>query len=82
MLPALFFRFLDRWHAGKLPYAYQDGVMDERVARGFFSAPDPLKAFAADRLLWGSMAQTPELERCWRGALARVDVWLAKRGAA
>jgi D-arabinitol 4-dehydrogenase len=81
MLPALFFRFLERWHTGKLPYAYQDGVMDERVAHGFFAAPDPLQAFAADRLLWGSMAQTPELESALAGALARVDVWLAKRGA-
>jgi D-arabinitol 4-dehydrogenase len=82
VLPALFFRFLDRWHAGKLPYAYQDGVMDERVARGFFAAPDPLRAFAADRLLWGSLAQTPELESALAGALARVDVWLTERGAA
>jgi D-arabinitol 4-dehydrogenase len=81
MLPALFFRFLERWHTGKLPYAYQDGVMDERVAHGFFTAPDPLRAFAADRLLWGGMAQTPELEAALAGALARVDAWLAKRGA-
>jgi D-arabinitol 4-dehydrogenase len=80
MLPALFFRFLDRWQAGKLPYKYQDGVMDERVARAFFAAPDPLQAFCADRLLWGSMAQTPHLEKALRGALARVDAWLARRG--
>jgi D-arabinitol 4-dehydrogenase len=80
MLPALFFRFLDRWQSGKLPYQYQDGVMDERVARAFFAAPDPLQAFCADRLLWGSMAQTPHLEKALRGALARVDAWLAKRG--
>jgi D-arabinitol 4-dehydrogenase len=82
MLPALFFRFLDRWQAGKLPYTYQDGVMDERVARAFFAAPDPLQAFSADRLLWGSMAQTPELAAVLAGALARVDVWLSRRGAA
>jgi D-arabinitol 4-dehydrogenase len=80
MLPALFFRFLDRWQAGKLPYEYQDGVMDERVARAFFTTPDPLAAFCADRLLWGSMAQTPALENALRGALARVDAWIAKRG--
>ncbi len=79
MLPALFFRFLDRWQRGDLPYTYQDGVMDERVARGFFATPDPLHAFCADRLLWGSMAQTPALENTVRGALARVDAWLAKR---
>jgi D-arabinitol 4-dehydrogenase len=82
MLPALFFRFLERWQRGTLPYAYQDGVMDEGVARGFFSTRDPLQAFAADRLLWGSMAETPELESALAGALARVDVWLAKRGQA
>ncbi|SMG60981.1 D-arabinitol 4-dehydrogenase [Paraburkholderia susongensis] len=82
VLPALFFRFLERWHTGKLPYAYQDGVMDESVAHGFFAAPDPLRAFAADRLLWGRMAQTPELEAALAGALARVDAWLVKRGAA
>ncbi|MBB5466083.1 D-arabinitol 4-dehydrogenase [Paraburkholderia sp. CI2] len=81
MLPALFFRFLERWHTGKLPYAYQDGVMEERVAHAFFTAPDPLRAFAADRLLWGGMAQTPELEAALAGALARVDAWLAERGA-
>ncbi|APA87139.1 mannitol dehydrogenase family protein [Paraburkholderia sprentiae WSM5005] len=81
MLPALFFRFLERWHTGKLPYAYQDGVMDERVAHAFFTAPDPLRAFAADRLLWGRTAQTPELEAALAGAVARVDAWLAKRGA-
>src|ERR1700761_808261 len=81
MLPALFFRFLERWHQGKLPYTYQDGVMDERVAHAFFDAPDPLEAFAADRLPWGSMAQTPEMESALAGALARVDAWLAKRGA-
>ncbi|HVE10572.1 MAG TPA: D-arabinitol 4-dehydrogenase [Paraburkholderia sp.] len=79
MLPALFLRFLDRWQQGKLPYAYQDGVMDETVARSFFAASDPVKAFCADRLLWGSMAQTPSLEHAVRAALARVDAWLDKR---
>ncbi|WP_297353741.1 D-arabinitol 4-dehydrogenase [Paraburkholderia sp.] len=79
MLPALFFRFLDRWQSGKLPYKYQDGVMDEGVARAFFAAPDPVQAFCADRLLWGSLAQTPHLEKALRGALARVDAWLATR---
>jgi D-arabinitol 4-dehydrogenase len=79
MLPALFLRFLDRWQQGKLPYTYQDGVMDETVARGFFAASDPVQAFCADRLLWGSMAQTPSLENAVRAALARVDAWLENR---
>src|SRR6201996_2407208 len=46
ILPALFFRFLERWHEGKLPYTYQDGVMDPAVAHGFFTSADPVKAFA------------------------------------
>jgi D-arabinitol 4-dehydrogenase len=79
MLPALFLRFLDRWQQGKLPYTYQDGVMDEKVARGFFASPDPVKAFCADRLLWGIMAQTASLESTVRAALTRVDAWLDKR---
>jgi D-arabinitol 4-dehydrogenase len=79
MLPALFFRFLERWHEGKLPYAYQDGVMDPATAHAFFEAADPVKAFVADKLLWGSLAQSADLERVLRAALGRVDAWLAKR---
>ncbi|WP_133647586.1 D-arabinitol 4-dehydrogenase [Paraburkholderia flava] len=81
MLPALFFRFLDRWQRGVLPYAYQDGVMDEATARGFFASNDPLHAFCTDRLLWGGLAQNPALEATVRSALARVDAWIAARGA-
>ena len=79
VLPALFFRFLDRWQQGVLPYAYQDGVMDEAAARGFFAAPDPLAAFCASRLLWGGMAGNPALLAALRAALERVDGWLASR---
>jgi D-arabinitol 4-dehydrogenase len=79
ILPALFFRFLERWHEGKLSYTYQDGVMDPAVAHAFFTAPDPVKAFTADKLLWGSMAQTEGLERVMRNAISKVDAWLANR---
>ncbi|QCP48401.1 mannitol dehydrogenase family protein [Trinickia violacea] len=80
VLPALFFRFLDRWQRGSLPYAYQDGVMDERAVRACFASTDPLAAFCAERLLWGSMAGTAQLEDAVRTALERVDAWLAERG--
>jgi D-arabinitol 4-dehydrogenase len=79
VLPALFFRFLDRWRRGQLPYAYQDGVMDERAARALFDAPDPLAAFCAERVLWGGLAQSERLVEALRRALARVDAWLATR---
>jgi D-arabinitol 4-dehydrogenase len=79
VLPALFFRFLDRWRQGALAYVYQDGVMDETIARGFFAAPDPLAAFAGSRLLWGDLAREPGLTAVLRPALERVDAWLAQR---
>ena len=51
MLPALFFEFLGRWHRGELLYGYQDQGMDPVAAHAFFSASDPLAAFASDAIL-------------------------------
>lgn len=81
VLPALFLRFLQRWQAGALPYAYQYSVMDPDAVRRMLDAPDPLEAFCADRLLWGALAGTPALERAVREGAARVDAWLAKQPA-
>lgn len=80
MLPALFFRFLERWHKGTLPYRYQDGVMDEAAVHRMFESADPLAVFLADKLLWGGLADNPALGGAVRDALARVDQWLASRG--
>lgn len=41
VLPALFLRFLERWARGTLPYAYQDGVMDESAARAIVGSGHP-----------------------------------------
>ncbi|RKO23579.1 mannitol dehydrogenase family protein [Burkholderia mallei] len=79
VLPALFLRFLQRWAQGALPYAYQDGVMDARVARAIAGAADPVAALAGERPLWGALAGTPALERALRAGAARVDAWLASR---
>lgn len=79
ILPALFFRFLDRWRAGRLPYTYQDGLLDEAAVRAWFAAPDPLARFCASRVLWGGLAQDARLSRVIEAALARVDAWLASR---
>jgi len=53
-LPALFLAFLERWHAGQLPYAYQDQAMDEGIAHAICSATDPLRPFVAEPALWGA----------------------------
>ncbi len=79
VLPALFFRFLDRWHQGALPYAYQDGLLDEAAVHAWFDASDPLAPFCASRGLWGSLAQDTRLRRVIEAALERIDAWLASR---
>ena len=73
MLPALFFAVLWRWHRGELPYTYQDGVMNPGSAHAIFAAPDPLRAFCADPLLWGPLAADERLLAAMREASGRVQ---------
>ncbi len=68
VLPALFFQFLRRWHEGGLNYTYQDQCMDPATAHAFFSAPDPLAAFANDAVLWGPLAGDARLLEALRVA--------------
>ncbi|WP_206953895.1 D-arabinitol 4-dehydrogenase [Trinickia acidisoli] len=79
ILPALFFRFLDRWRQGTLPYTYQDGLLDEAAVRAWFESSDPLAQFCTSRLLWGGLAQDARLTRVIEAALERVDAWLESR---
>ena len=81
MLPALFLRFLERWHNGSLPYTYQDGVMDAAAVHRMFATDDPLAVFCNDKLLWGGLAGNPVLALALHDALARVDAWLETHGA-
>ncbi|MCP1120927.1 D-arabinitol 4-dehydrogenase [Robbsia andropogonis] len=76
-LPALFFVFLEAWHEGKLPYDYQDGVMDPVVAHGFFESANPLSTFTANTLLWGSLAGSSDLRDAIGRQVADVRAWLA-----
>lgn len=72
MLPALFLAFLQRWHRGALPYAYQDQGMDEAVAHAICDAADPVAALCADAGLWGDLAGDARLVEAVRKASARV----------
>ena len=76
VLPALFFAFLGRWHRGELGQDYQDGVMDPATAHAFFTARDPLAAFAGDALLWGPLAGDARLLAALRVASVRVDAFI------
>ena len=82
MLPALFLAYLQRWHAGQIPYTYQDQAMDPAVAHAICDAADPVAAYAADATLWGEMASRPELVEALRKAYARVMAFVAERARA
>jgi D-arabinitol 4-dehydrogenase len=76
MLPALFLAYLQRWHAGHIPYTYQDQAMDPAVAHAICDATDPVAAYAADATLWGELASDPRLVNALRQAYARVQVFV------
>ncbi len=72
VLPALFLAYLQRWHAGKIPYLYQDQAMDVAAAQAICAARDPVAAYAADVTLWGDMANDERMLAALRQAFARV----------
>jgi D-arabinitol 4-dehydrogenase len=82
LLPALFFVFLERWHAGALPYDYQDGQFDPAAARAMLDAADPVAVYCRDAALWGKLAGSEALTGIVRDAVARVRAWLAVEHAA
>ncbi len=78
MLPALFLAYLQRWHAGRIPYTYQDQAMDPAVAHAIGDAADPVAAFCADATLWGELAGDARLTTAVRNAFARVQAFVAQ----
>jgi D-arabinitol 4-dehydrogenase len=76
MLPALFLAYLQRWHAGHIPYIYQDQAMDPAVAHAICDASDPVAAYAADATLWGELASDPRLVSALRAAYGRVQTFV------
>lgn len=73
MLPALFLAYLQRWHAGQIPYTYQDQAMKPEAAHAMCDAADPVQAFCADTTLWGELASDPRLVDAVRRARDRVS---------
>ncbi|MDB5843320.1 MAG: Mannitol dehydrogenase domain [Polaromonas sp.] len=78
VLPALFLAFLQRWHEGTLPYAYQDQGMDEAAAHRICAAPDPVAALCASAALWGGIAGDVRLTASVRQACAQVGQFVAR----
>ena len=71
-LPALFLTFLQRWHQGRLPFAYQDQAMVDERAHAICAAADPLAEFVAEVALWGELAGSLALKDAI--AAARMDL--------
>ena len=71
-LPALFLTFLQRWHQGRLPFAYQDQAMVPQRAHAICEAVDPLAEFVADASLWAELAGSLALKDAI--AAARMDL--------
>jgi D-arabinitol 4-dehydrogenase len=78
MLPALFLAYLQRWHAGQIPYTYQDQAMDPAAAHALCAAADPIAAFCADAVLWGPLAGDARLVAAVRRASARVAQFVSE----
>lgn len=76
MLPALFLAYLQRWHAGHLPYTYQDQALEPAVAHAICQAPDPIAAFCAHGPLWGDLAGDERLVGALRTAYGRVTKFI------
>ena len=81
VLPALFLAYLQRWHIGKIPYAYIDQAMDPAVAHAMCEADDPVAAFCADGPLWGDLAGDARLVKAIRAAFVRVKQFESERAA-
>ena len=71
-LPALFFVFMERRHQGKLPFTYQDGILDEAAVCAMYESADPIHVFATDKALFGQLADKPEFEALLREQVAEV----------
>ncbi|WP_413735789.1 D-arabinitol 4-dehydrogenase [Sodalis sp. RH21] len=76
VLPALFFIFMRRWHKGDLPYAYQDGILDEAATHAMFASADPIAQYARDAKLFGPLAAKGEFEQLLRETITRLDAWV------
>ncbi len=70
VLPALFLRFLQRWHGGELDLVYTDQAMAPETVPAICDAADPVAAFCAQRVLWLELAGDARLLAALRRASA------------
>jgi D-arabinitol 4-dehydrogenase len=71
-LPALLLAVLERWHAGSLPFAYQDQVMSPETGHAICASVDPLASFVREPSLWQDLAGNEDVYRALK--LARDEL--------
>ena len=76
VLPALFFVFLTRWAQGKLPYEYQDGVLDAAYYQPLMNSENALDTFVADETLFGSLANSTDFHSLMKSTVTNIENWL------
>ncbi|HGT8880875.1 mannitol dehydrogenase family protein [Escherichia coli] len=72
MLPALFYVFMEQWHHGKLPYEYQDGILDAPAVHAMFQSADPVAVYASDKALFGDLTEREDFAALLREKIADV----------
>ncbi|MDC0610743.1 mannitol dehydrogenase family protein [Vibrio sp.] len=72
MLPALFFVYMEQWHNGKLPYEYQDGILNADAVHQMYQSDDPIHQYATDHALFSHLADKPEFESLLRDSIQTV----------
>ncbi len=77
MLPALFFVYLQRWHENKIPYKYQDGIMNKDAVHAMFNETDPLAVYCSDKALFGELAGEAKFTKLLRDSVDKVISWAA-----
>jgi len=70
VLPALFLQVLLSWQRGELAVPYHDQAREDGVVQAICNAADPVAAFCAQELLWGSLCGHPALIQAVRNATA------------
>ncbi|MCW2255153.1 D-arabinitol 4-dehydrogenase [Providencia alcalifaciens] len=76
VLPALFFVFLKDWAKGKLPYEYQDGVLDATYFQALINSDNALAQFVANETLFGSLAKSPDFYALMEKTVTEVEQWI------
>ncbi|MDI2091210.1 D-arabinitol 4-dehydrogenase [Commensalibacter oyaizuii] len=76
VLPALFFIFMEEWHHGRLPYEYQDGILNADTMHAMFNSADPIAIFAGDKALFGKIAGKAEFVTLIRQTVSELKNWI------